>query len=202
MASYPKDRFDEQPDDVERVGAHRGPKRRGRGWIAFAWALLATGILVFVGLFALSQYLDDDLGIPFFATPTEAAATPEPVETVAPITDPTTIDPERELTIDVLNGTPEDGLQTTVLVDLTNEGWPVGSAAPASERDIPETFVYYSNPDDEDVASGLVATLGVGAIRIVEEDVFPAAQLTIVLGTDYVEPAADTTDGTTDETGE
>jgi hypothetical protein len=190
MASYPKDRFDETPDDIERIGAHRGPKRRGRGWIGLAWALLATGILVFGGLFALSQYLDDDLGIPFFATPAEPVATPDPVETVEPVTDPTTIDPARALTIDILNGSAESGLQTTVLDKLTTAGWPMGSAAPASARDIEDTYVYYSNPEDEDVATGLVNALGVGTIRFVEPDVFPAAQLTIVLGSDYLTPAA------------
>ena len=190
MASYPKDRFDEAPEDVERIGAHRGPKRRGRGWIGLAWALLATGTLVFGGLFALSQYLDDDLGIPLFATPAEPIATSKPVETVEPVTDPTTIDPARALTIDILNGSAESGLQTTVLDKLTTAGWPMGSAAPASARDIEDTYVYYSNPEDEDVATGLVNALGVGTIRFVEPDVFPAAQLTIVLGSDYLTPAA------------
>lgn len=198
MASYPKDRFDELPDDVDRIGAHRGPQRRGRGWIGFAWALLATGVLVFGGLFALSQYLDDDLGIPFFATSAEPVATPEPAETAAPIADPSTIDPERGLAIDVLNATPEEGLQTTVFDELTAAGWPTGSAAPASERDIEETYVYYSNPADEDVASGLVAAIGHGEIRFVEEDVFPAAAVTIVLGSDYLAPAVETTEEPTE----
>ena len=186
MASYPKDRFDEIPDDVERVGAHRGPKRRGRGWIGFAWALLATGVLVFGGLFALSQYLGDDLGIPFFATPEEPLVAPAPDEPITPVTDPAAIDPERALTIDVLNGSTESALQTTVLDELTTAGWPMGSASPASARDIEDTYVYYSNPDDEDVASGLVSALGIGEIRFVEADVFPAAELTIVLGSDYL----------------
>jgi hypothetical protein len=186
MASFPKDRFDTLPDDIERIGAHRGPKRRGRGWIGFAWALLATGVLVFGGLFALSQYLDDDLGIPLFATPEEPVATPEPIETVEPLTDPATIDPERALSIDVLNGTAESGLQSGVVSELAAAGWPMGSAAPASARDVEDTYVYYSNPDDEDVASGLVSALGVGEIRLVEADVFPAAKLTIVLGSDYL----------------
>ncbi|MBH0023471.1 LytR C-terminal domain-containing protein [Salinibacterium sp. SWN248] len=198
MASYPKDRFDELPDDVDRIGAHRGPRRRGRGWIGFAWALLATGVLVFGGLFALSQYLDDDLGIPFFATPEEAVVTPEPTETVPPVTDPAAIDPERALTIDVLNGTPESGLQTTVFDELTAAGWPTGSAAPASARDIEDTYIYYSNPDDEDVAAGLVAAIGRGEIRLVEEDIFPGAELTVVLGTDYITPAAEATDEPTE----
>jgi len=188
MASYPKDRFDEQPDDVERIGAHRGPRKRGRGWIGFAWALLATGVLVFGGLFALSQYLDDDLGIPFFATPATPEATPEPEETVPPLTDPATIDPAREMTIDVFNGTPTNGLHSTVLGELKASGWPMGSAAPASLRDIEDTYVYYSNPDDEDIASGLVLALGHGEIRLIDADQFPAAEITIVLGTDYLTP--------------
>jgi len=198
MASHPKDRFDELPDDVERVGAHRGPKRRGRGWIGFAWALLATGVLVFGSLFALSQYLDDDLGIPFFATPEEPVATPEPIETVAPLTDPTAIDPEREITIDVLNGTPESGLHSTVYDELAAAGWPTGSSAPASERDIEDTYVYYSNPDDEDIASGLVVALGLGEIRLIEADIFPAAEITVVIGTDYLTPEPVATEESTD----
>ncbi|MEL0626190.1 LytR C-terminal domain-containing protein [Salinibacterium amurskyense] len=198
MASYPKDRFDELPDDVERIGAHRGPKRRGRGWIGFAWALLATGVLVFGGLFALSQYLDDDLGLPFFATPEEPVVTPEPTATVEPLTDPSTLDAARGITIDVLNGTPESGLQTTIFDDLTAAGWPTGSAAPASARDIEDTYIYYSNEADEDVAAGLAITLGHGEIRLVEADVFPGAEITIVIGTDYLAPAAEATEEPTE----
>ncbi|QYH35537.1 LytR C-terminal domain-containing protein [Salinibacterium sp. M195] len=186
MASYPKDRFDEQPDDVERIGAHRGPRRRGRGWIGFAWALLATGILVFGGLYALSQYLGDDLGIPIFATPEEPVDAPDPVETVAPVTDPAAIDPARAITIDVLNGSSETSAQTSAFDELSAAGWPMGSAAPASDRSIEETFIYYSNAADEDVASGLVSALGIGEIRLVEPEIFPAAALTIVLGSDYL----------------
>ncbi|MBH0008661.1 LytR C-terminal domain-containing protein [Salinibacterium sp. SWN1162] len=198
MASYPKDRFDELPDDVERIGAHRGPKRRGRGWISFAWALLATGVLVFGGLFALSQYLDDDLGLPFFASPEETIATPEPTATVAPVTDPTTIDPARKITIDVLNGTAESELDSTVLDELTAAGWPTGSAAPASDRAIEVTYIYYSNEADEDVAAGLAATLDRGEIRLVEADVFPAAQITIVIGADYLASATASTEEPTE----
>jgi len=198
MASYPKDRFDELPDDIERIGSHRGPQRRGRGWIGFAWALLATGVLVVGGLFALSQYLDDDLGIPFFASPEEPTATPEPTETVTPLTDPTTLDPARDITIDVLNGTPESGLQTTIFDELTTAGWPTGSAAPASARDIEDTYIYYSNEADEDVAAGLVIALGHGEIRLIEADVFPGAQVTIVIGTDYLAPEVEATEEPTE----
>jgi len=67
MASYPKDRFDQLPEDLQRIGAHRGPAKKGRGWIGFAWALLATGVLIFGGLFAIGKVLGIDLGISIFA---------------------------------------------------------------------------------------------------------------------------------------
>jgi len=184
MAAAEQDRFDRVKDQPGRVGAHRGAKRRGRGWIAFAWAALATGALVFGGLFVLSRWLDVDFGLPVFAQPT---ATPTPVETTADpvITDPTTIDPARAITIVVLNGTPVAGLQTTVGDDLAAAGWPITSRATASDRAIDDTIVYYSNPADADIARGLVAALGVGEIREVAEGTFPGAKLTIVLGGDH-----------------
>ena len=38
MAEQPRDRFDDIPSGVDRVGAHRSPRKPGRGWIGFAWA--------------------------------------------------------------------------------------------------------------------------------------------------------------------
>ncbi|MFF1875752.1 hypothetical protein, partial [Kitasatospora herbaricolor] len=51
---YPKDRFDTIPEDLHRVGAHRAPRARGRGWIGVGWAALATVVLVGLGVFGLS----------------------------------------------------------------------------------------------------------------------------------------------------
>lgn len=183
MAAPAQDRFDRIPDEPGRVGAHRGPRRRGGGWIAFAWALLATGVLVFGGLFVLSRWLDVDFGLAIFAQPT---ATPEPVETTAAavVTDPATIDPARAITIVVLNGTPVADLQNTVGNELAAAGWPVTSRANAADRTIEQTVVYYSDPADADVARGLVAALGFGEIREVGVDAYPGAKLTIVLGAD------------------
>ena len=47
---FPRDRFDSIPHGIDRVGAHRAPARRGAGWIAFGWAVLATVVLVAVGI--------------------------------------------------------------------------------------------------------------------------------------------------------
>jgi len=180
----PKDRFDSPLSEPGRVGAHRGPRRRGSGWIAFGWALLATIVLVASGLFAVSRVMDIDLGIPWLEAPTA-----DPGSTFVPpppvVTDPAQIDPARGITIIVINGTPVSGLQNTIGDELAAAGWPILSRANAGDRDILDTVVYYSNPADADVARGLVQALGVGEIQEVPEGTYPGAKLTIVLGMDH-----------------
>ena len=191
MAKFPEDPFDDFPEDLARVGAHRAPKKR-RGWVGFAWAALATGVLVIGGLYGVSLINDEvSFDIPGLTEdPVEAIATPTPTSTptAQPITDPTLIDSARNISITVLNGTPLVGLQTSVMSALTSAGWPVVSAAKASTTDIEETLVYYSNPADEDVARGLVLALGIGDVR--ESTAFLGAPVTIVLGADYELPVA------------
>jgi len=187
MASYPKDRFDDLPADLVRVGAHRAPKKRGGGWIAFAWAALATGVLVVGGLYGLSR-IDSSISfdIPGVAVPTEEPTTPAPVvtPTATPLTDPAAIDPARAITITVLNGTAVPDTLNQAADALSAAGWPIGGRAAASTSDIAATVVYYSNPADEDIARGLVEALGVGDVR--ESTAFLGAPITIVVGSDYV----------------
>jgi len=186
MASYPKDRFDDLPADLVRVGAHRAPKKRGGGWIAFAWAALATGLLVVGGLYGLSR-IDSNISfdIPGVAAPTEEPTTPAPVvtPTATPLTDPAAIDPARAISITVLNGTAVPATLGEAADALEAAGWPVGGRAAASASDVESTIVYYSNPADEDIARGLVAALGVGDVR--ESTAFLGAPITIVIGADY-----------------
>ena len=189
MAKYPKDRFDQLPHDLVRVGAHRGPKPKGRGWIGFAWALLAIGALIFGGLFTAGKVLGIDLGIPIFAPEPTPTPTPTPIKTADPVLDPTTIDQvAREIKIDVLNGSPVVGLEDTVGAQLKALGWRMGTFTAASTRDVETTFVYYSDPANEDVARGLVLAIGTGDIRFVPADTFPGATLTVVLGADFPAP--------------
>jgi hypothetical protein len=190
MASLPRDRFDDIPSDVDRVGAHRAPRKAGRGWIAFAWAVVATAVLVVGGLFALSL-VNPDFELPFVPGET---STPEPSETVVetadPITDPTTIDPARleALTIAVLNGTPTAGLSNTAADQIAAAGWPDPSRAGASATDEELTYVYYADPADEGIARGIMQLVGAADVRL--SDAFPAANITVVLGADYQPPAA------------
>lgn len=191
MANFPKDQFDELPEDLTRVGAHRGPRKKGRGWLVFAWALLATGILVFGGLFGISRVLDIDLGLPFIPVVVTPTPTPTPTPTMDPITDPATIDPARLITITVLNGTPTVGLENTVGGALAASGWPIGTKATTATSDVEKTFVYYSDPLNEDVARGVSVALGVGGIQLVAPGSVSSAPITVVLGADYpIVPAA------------
>lgn len=190
MASLPRDRFDDIPTDVDRVGAHRAPRRPGRGWVAFAWAVVATAVLVVAGLFGLSL-LNPAFEIPFMPRETVMPSPSETViETADPVTDPTTVDPERlaTLTIAVLNGTPTTGLANVVGDQIAAAGWPDPSRAAASAHDEELSVVYYADPADEGIARGLMELLGAADVQ--QSDAFPAAQITIVIGTDYVPPAA------------
>jgi hypothetical protein len=189
MASFPKDRFDNLPDDLVRVGAHRGPKKRGRGWIGFAWAALATLVLIVVGVFLLNRFIGLDVSLPFLEPTATQTSTPTPPPTATPLTDPATIDPARQIKLDVVNGTTNVGLQQTVADQLTALGWVVGSAIPANEKNVEKTYIYYGDPANEDVARGIAIALGTGDIRLIDPATFPGAPVTVVLGADFPVPA-------------
>ncbi len=184
MATYQKDRFDSVPDDLLRTGAHRGPARKGAGWIAFAWAALATVVLVVIGLFALAVVngkLDD---LPFFKPAASPTPTPTPTPTASPLLNPT-------IPITVLNGTPSAGLANQVGDNLVAQGWGgaalgLGSRSNASTTDVKQTVVYYSDPANEGAARALVLSLKVGQIQL--SDVYPESPITVVIGSDYKLP--------------
>lgn len=187
MASFPKDRFDDLPTDLNRVGAHRAVRKGGRGWIAFAAAVLASAALVFAGLLGIAYIGNVDLGL-FPPVPTQTP-TPTPTPTADPITDPALIDSARGISITVLNGTGSAEIQADAVAKLA--GWPIGTVTAAASSDIEETTVYYSDPLNEDVARGVVTVLGVGEIRLVPVEEMPsAAPVALVLGLDYPVPPA------------
>ncbi|MBC7590363.1 MAG: LytR C-terminal domain-containing protein [Salinibacterium sp.] len=187
--AYPKDRFDELPEDLKRVGAHRGPRRRGGGWIGFAWAALATLLLIVGGIFVLKVVVGLNIDIPFISTASSPAPLESPQPTAAPtadpVLDPTTIDPARAIKTSIYNGTTTAELQNTVGDALAAAGWVIDTRARASTSDVGKTTVYYSDPLNEDVARGLVVALGIGEIRLVPADTFPGNPITIVIGLDY-----------------
>lgn len=187
MPNFPRDQFDELSTPSDRIGAHRAPKRRGRGWIAFAWAALATGLLVVAGVVTLSL-VDPDFRVLPEAAETTPGDVPEAEDDgVAPVTDPGAVDPALELSILVLNGTDTSGLQNAAGDQLAATGWNIASRANASVDDETETVVYYRSAEYEGIALGLVQQLAVGSVQL--SDAFQGAPVTVVLGADYAPPA-------------
>lgn len=183
MADFPQDRFDDVPAEVQRVGAHRAPKKKGRGWVGLGWAVLATVILTTVGLIGLAAINNNiNFDLPFLpGQGQEETPTPTPTPTAEP-----TLAPDVPLTI--LNGTTTTGLANTVGDALVAQGWAgaaegIGSRANAASSDIEETVVYYADPSYEGAARGIVLALGVGDIRLSTD--YPGSPVTVVIGSDY-----------------
>lgn len=175
--TFPRDRFDDLPADAGRVGAHRAENPRMRGWVVLLWAVLATIVLVAVGIFGTLIVTGR---VVLFPTPTPSA-TPLPI--VTPIVD-TTYD------VLVLNATPEQGLATRMKDVVIAAGWAEDTvlASEAGSTDFPETTIYYYLATDEAAAAGLAEVIG-GA-NLEQSDVYQPAddpeakQLTVVIGLD------------------
>jgi hypothetical protein len=194
MAKHPRDRFDEVPDDLQRVGAHRAEARRGRGWLVFAWAALATGVLVGAGVVYLGVANDsfqfvaptsDETSQAGSESPDDGGtdgsdAPTTPAETVAPA-DPATVDPD-VTTITVLNGTDTSGLAGQASLALAETGWTVAGQGNA-DGTVAVTVVYYADAADEAVARGVARDLGTTTVEL--SDAFPDSSVTAVLGDDY-----------------
>jgi len=194
MAKHPRDRFDEVPDDLQRVGAHRAEARRGRGWIVFAWAALATGVLVGAGVVYLGVANDSFQFVAPTSDETSQAgsespgdggtdgsdAPTTPAETVAPA-DPASVDPD-VTTITVLNGTDTSGLAGQASLALAETGWTVAGQGNA-DGTVAVTVVYYADAADEAVARGVARDLGTSTVEL--SDAFPDSSVTAVLGDDY-----------------
>jgi hypothetical protein len=187
MATFPKDQFDEIPADLARVGAHRAPRKR-RGGVIFAWAALATGVLVVAGLFGLSLVFPSiNLELPSFGSDPVASDTPAPEETaVVEPAAPTTLDPintAQPLSLSVFNGSAVEGLQNTAGDAIQAAGWSNPARANAVERTETETVLYYRSAEYEPIAVALLQLLGTGRVQL--SDAYPGAPVTIVLGEDY-----------------
>jgi hypothetical protein len=187
MTRFPRDRFDDIADGP-RVGAHRGLPRRGRGWIAFAWAALATGVLVGIGVLALNAFNN---GLAFdgggTSSASSASASPSASSTASsPAAAAATAAPSAQTsstTLVVLNGTTTAGLAATGTSTLDAAGWNVSSDGNASSTGAPTTIVYYQKDSDAAIARGVAHTLGVGVVQ--KSSAFPNSSVTVVLGADY-----------------
>jgi hypothetical protein len=181
--SYPNDRFDDLPQHLDRVGAHRAPEKKGRRWVAFWWALAATALLIGIGAVGLTV-LNNRLNITIPGIQAVAPSedpTEEPVPTAEPTTDPSA-------SVTVLNGTTGLGIARSVGELLTAEGWTVATTSNADTEDIVETTVYYSDPIHEGAARGVAALLPGSDVALADTFAGSGATLTVVVGADYVVP--------------
>ena len=176
---YPRDRFDEIPDDLKRVGAHRAPRPRGRAWMAVGWAALATIVLVGAGIFGLSVINGN---ISFHGPSASASRSQTPMPTPTPTIVPT-VNPA--LQVNVLNGTSTEGLAQTVGDKLKAAGWTVSALANADRNDLATTIVYYGNPANQAAALGVVQSLPGATIQQSNAFDDTGADITVVIGANY-----------------
>lgn len=195
----PNDRFDSIPHSVDRVGAHRGPGKKGRGWIVLAWAFGATVLLVGAGVAVLFVQNDKlNFALPGAASsqaptasatptetpkPTESPAAEPPADTPPPAPVPT-VDPN--LSITVLNGTPGTGVAAAVGRTLTSAGWTVGDTGDADSEDVAVTTVYYADASLEGAALGVAASIPGAKTSLSDAFSGTGADVTVVVGNDYV----------------
>jgi hypothetical protein len=172
MARTPRDRFDDVPADLARVGAHRAPRPAGRGFVAFAWAALATGVLVGAGVLGLGA-IESRITAVGSVPSAPAAAAPTP-----------TVDPNIDVVL--LNATPTNGLAAGAESMLVKAGWKVGSTANASITNVKSTTVYYTTASQAGAAAGLAKSLGITRTSLSQQFAVPGqSRLTVVLGADY-----------------
>ncbi len=187
---FPRDRFDDVADGP-RVGAHRGAQRRGRGWVAFAWAALATGVLVLVGVLVLAllngsySFSGSDDASPSASASSTAAPSSTPTPSASASQEPAAATPAEQgaTSVVVLNGTTTTGLAARASTALTTAGWKVTSTGDAGTTGTTATVVYYQQPAQAAIAQGIAGTLGVTAVQ--QSAAFPNADVSVVLGADY-----------------
>jgi hypothetical protein len=182
MPTYPADRFDRPPADLQRVGAHRAPRPAGRGWVAFAWAAAATVLLISLGVVAMFV-INNRVSFGGAGAPQPADTTAVPTPTVQPTVDPA-------VNVVILNGTPVNGLAGQVGDVLAKQGWKVGSRSNASASNVATSAIFYTDPAQEGAARGLSAALGGMRFQLSNQYLVPGEnRITILIGADY-KPAA------------
>ncbi|WP_375389721.1 LytR C-terminal domain-containing protein [uncultured Amnibacterium sp.] len=165
------------PVDLARVGAHRAPTRRGRGVVTFAWAALATGVLVGAGVLGLGFIERGVSAVDDPGTSTAASAAPA-----------ATVDPDASVVM--LNATTTSGLAAKAAAVAKAADWNVVSTANADTTDTKLSTVYYGSKGEQGAALGLAKSLGIG--RTAQSDRFNVSgqsRLTVVLGADYATSA-------------
>lgn len=184
MANYPRDRFDEVPEDLTRKGAHRSPAPKGHAWRVFLGAAIAVVVLVGLG-FIWVRVVSNNVAVnpndlkqstvPASTAAATKSATPTPTPT------PTA---NRSASVVVLNGTTRAGIGRGAAAKLTPLGYQVPTPTNAPKNTVQVTTVYYTKADDKVTAEDVAKTLG--ATKVEESQEFASSgAIVAVLGQDY-----------------
>jgi len=190
----PKDRFDDLPADLQRIGAHRAEHPRMRGSVVLLWSAVAAVVLIAVGIFGTLIATGRISLAPASSPAATSEATAEPV-----------IDTEYEVL--VLNATSERGLAARVRDLVIAAGWAPEDVldGEAGSTEFAQTTVYFATAEDEGPARGLADAIGGAEIVLdpvyqpVDDPATPdvdesdVLQLTIVVGLDRTSGGGATT---------
>jgi len=147
------------------------------GWVVLLWSFVAALVLIIAGIFGSLVVMGRVSLFP------EAAPTPVPTPVETGVVDPS-------ISVIILNGTPDEGLDTQMRETLINNGWASDDvlAGDSSSTDFPTTTVFYVNDEDELAAIGLANLLDGAAVQ--QSDYYSGQtedgqkQFTVVIGLD------------------
>lgn len=183
------DRYDDKNVRPARVGAHRRPVTRRAWWVSTLIAVGSTAAIILaalVGVNVIDSRNLQALDLPVIGITATPTPTPTPTPTI-PVKDPSTMNARAlsRVYITVLNGTKQQGLASDVAEMLTAQKWQNISVANAADNTITVSVVVYGPDEDELVANGVAASLGIKAIK--QSDMYPGATVTVLVGSDFVQ---------------
>lgn len=157
------------------------------GWVVLLWSFVAALVLIIAGIFGSLVVMGR---VSLFPEAVQSSV-PAPVETG--IVDPS-------ISVIVLNGTPDEGLETQMRDTLINNGWEADNvfAGDSSSQDFATTTVFYVDEADELAAIGLANLIGGAAVQ--QSDYYSGQteegqkQFTVVIGLDRSTSAPETPD--------
>ncbi|MFB8187713.1 LytR C-terminal domain-containing protein [Microbacterium sp. NPDC055988] len=187
MSKPLRDRFDDAPRTSGRVGAHRAEAPGMNGWVVLLWSFVAALVLIIAGIFGSLVVMG------------RVSLFPEAAPSAAPTPQETGI-VDTSISVMILNGTPDEGLDTQMRDTLINNGWAADDvfAGDSSSQDFATTTVFYVEEADELAAVGLADLLGGAAVQ--QSDYYSGQtedgqkQFTVVIGLDRSTSAPETPD--------
>ena len=180
--STAEDRFDNLPEGLSRVGAHRAPRSARSGLIGFAWAALSTFVLVASGVVAM-VFVTGTITLDGLLPVTSSTPAVTTVKTAKPTIDPT-------VRVSVINASGVDGAATRVADQLAADGVLIGTKSNATEV-VEKTMVYYGDPAVEGAARGIARALGGGAdVERTSAFAGTQAKISVIVGSSYFQTAA------------